>query len=385
MGIEQSADSKLWELVYRPYEERNFTVVILEAIQYLGDVVREKTGLSSDGMSLVGEAFGGAKPKLRVNRFETETDKNVQSGIEHLVRGLYKAFRNPRAHEKHVDNQEDADTVLMLVSYLLKVIGQAKSPFERASFLKRVFDPQFVKSSRYAGLLASEVPAKYRFDVLVEIFRSRATGSGDRLAYMVSALWELLSDELKVEFAAIVSEELNTLEKDEMIPIIRILPDAIWPICAEASRLRTETMIIESVSSGYYDENKKKLIGGALGTWAIKIMPDFILADELMNSVAGKLEEAYSPAFAYVETYLFRSIYVHCAKPTYRLLAVLREGLESGDIRFKKLLGFVASKQINDDFEETGEYRYPEWSKLLLSFYEKFVEVPKEESDDIPF
>lgn len=382
MSMQNSVDSGLWAVVSKPYEERDYTAVILDGIQYLGDVIREKTGLASDGMSLVGEAFGGSKPKLRVNRLETETDKNVQGGIEHLVRGLYKAFRNPRSHEKHVDSQDDANTVLLVVGYLLKVIGQSKSPFERVVFLQRVFDAEFVESARYAELLAAEIPAKHRFDMLIEIYRQRSAGKTEKLMYMLTALWKSVSDESRADFASAISNDLNTLERDELIPIIKLLPVDVWPACHEAARIRIETILLSSIKDGLYDKEKKKCLAGVLGTWSSRFFVHSLLRTEFQDVIADKLLSGDDRSIDYVFQYVFSSLARSIEKPDWWLQSALEKGLEQGDIRFRDALRFVNYKCETSDDQETGEYRHPEWNKIFSRLLANFV---SEIDDEIPF
>jgi Protein of unknown function (Hypoth_ymh) len=85
---------------------------------------------------------------------ETETDWSIQQGIEQILRGMYQALRNPRSHSKFSDTQEDADAIILFLNYILKQVDHSKSPFDRATFTRRLFDPLFPQNSRYAELLA---------------------------------------------------------------------------------------------------------------------------------------------------------------------------------------------------------------------------------------
>jgi uncharacterized protein (TIGR02391 family) len=385
MAIESSFDSRMWENVSKSYEERNYTAAILDSIQYLGDVVRDKTGLASDGMSLVGEAFGGGKPKLRVNRFETETDKNVQGGIEHLIRGLYKTFRNPRSHEKHIDSQEDANTVLLLVTYLLKVIGQAKSQFEKTSFLERVFDPEFVESNRYAELLAAEIPVKHQFDVLVDIYRKRSTGDAEKLRYIVKALWAIISEEAKTDFAAVVSIDLNAITRDDLQEIIQLLDADVWSRCSDAARLRIESIFMRSIKEGLYDQEKKECLSGQLGTWATNIIHSALLMDDFQVAVAERLDSLDKRASDYIHRYILADLLDAVSDPNYRLVDSLVRGLGRGDQRFLDALEFITFFEFDsekDDFSDAPSY--PNWHKKLIDAYEHFGE-PRSTPEDIPF
>jgi uncharacterized protein (TIGR02391 family) len=385
MAIESSFDSRMWETVGKSYEERNYTAAILDSIQYLGDVVRDKTGLASDGMSLVGEAFGGSKPKLRVNRFETETDKNVQGGIEHLIRGLYKTFRNPRSHEKHIDSQEDANTVLLLVTYLLKVIGQAKSQFEKTSFLERVFDSEFVESDRYAELLAAEIPVKHQFDVLVDIYRKRDTGEAEKLRYIVKALWKIISEEAKSDFAAVVSIDLNTVARDSLQEIIELLDADIWSRCTDAARLRIESILIRSIKDGLYDEEKSECLSGALGTWATNIIHSAVLMSEFQTAVAERLDNADGRASDYIHRYILAPLLDAVSDPNYSLVGALVRGLGRGDQRLQDSLDFITWYEFDSEKDEFTEIlSYPKWHSKLIDAYENFGEL-RPEPEDIPF
>ena len=115
MNLETSLEPRLWEAVRANIETRNFTGAILDGIHLLSDIIRERSGLEGDGVQLIGAAFGGASPKLKVNRLQTETEQNVQRGTEAMLRGLYQAIRNPRSHGAHEDDEQENQGV----SYVL--------------------------------------------------------------------------------------------------------------------------------------------------------------------------------------------------------------------------------------------------------------------------
>jgi uncharacterized protein (TIGR02391 family) len=100
MNLETEINQDLWRSIRRSYETRQWSNAILDAIYFLSDALRTKTGLQSDGAALVGQALGGKNPKLRLNRLQTESEQSFQSGVEQLLRGIYSAFRNPRSHER---------------------------------------------------------------------------------------------------------------------------------------------------------------------------------------------------------------------------------------------------------------------------------------------
>jgi uncharacterized protein (TIGR02391 family) len=128
MNLETKLEPRLWDAVRTSIEGRRFSNAVLDAVHFLSDVIRERSGLEGDGVGLIGAAFGGASPKLKVNRLQTESEQNVQKGIESLLRGVYQAIRNPRSHGMHVDEERDAVAIILFLDYLLRIVDQSRSP-----------------------------------------------------------------------------------------------------------------------------------------------------------------------------------------------------------------------------------------------------------------
>ena len=185
MNLESKISEHLWNEISSNYQSRNYTAAILESIYFLSNLIREKTGLEADGVSLAGQAFGGKNPKLKVNKLQTESDWNVQQGMEQILRGIYAAFRNPRSHEKYNDTQDEADSIIVFIDYLIKLIDLSKTPFSKESFLPRVFDSDYVTGERYASLIISEIPVKQRLDIYLEVYTKRETGSCDKIKHFL--------------------------------------------------------------------------------------------------------------------------------------------------------------------------------------------------------
>ena len=109
----------------------NYFHAVLEATKSVADKVRQRTGLTDDGATLVDRAFGGEMPLLVINAFKTETDRSEQRGFANLVKGTFGMFRNPTAHAPKIAwavNREDAEEVLTLLSMIHKRIDAAHMP-----------------------------------------------------------------------------------------------------------------------------------------------------------------------------------------------------------------------------------------------------------------
>src|SRR5512138_3720479 len=99
MDLSKEIAADLWAAVSASYQDGHYSHAIVDAMHHLSNAIREKSGLDGDGAALVGQALGSETPKLRVNAMKTENERNVQRGLEQILRGLYMAVRNPRSHD----------------------------------------------------------------------------------------------------------------------------------------------------------------------------------------------------------------------------------------------------------------------------------------------
>ena len=378
MNIETVLDERLWLAIQSTYNDRNFTGAVMDAIYFLSDLIRDKTGLQSDGTTLAGQAFGGKSPRLKVNKLQTESEKNIQAGLEQLLRGLYQAIRNPRSHGKHTDKQNDSDAIIMFINFLVDVIDQSKTPFTKSEFLKRVFDSQFVQKERYAELLASEVPQKHRLEVMLDVLRNRETGEGGKLKYFVSALLPKLTKEDKTDLYSAISDELKVAEKDSTIrTILHIFPKDCLSYLDETARLRTENKLIQSINEGRFDSRTRKAAGGQLGTWAMDRCGHFLLKDELISTLTAKLRSSNPQEHAYVFYYFWDELVKLAKPPSKALVYAITTKLRTGNKDFHdKLFGE----------QKFGDSKWVEpFKQDLESFKEREPTADISSDNDVPF
>jgi uncharacterized protein (TIGR02391 family) len=377
MNLETRLPTGLWEAVRVNYERRNFTGAIQDGFYFLSDVIRTKSGEEGDGGSLVGQAFGGADPKIKLNRLQSESEKNVQRGTEQLLRGLYQAIRNPRSHDKSVDTEEDTQAILLFLGYLISQIDQAKSPFSREEFLSRVFDVDFVPQDRYAELLVSEIPGRLLFEVFLDVFRAKTTGKPENLKYFFKALIARMSESDKDALHDVISAELKLAEDDATIRLtVGSLGAQVWGRLEEAARLRIENKLIRAAKEGRYDRVRNMCRAGGLGTWATTLFLHFTLRDEFLRMVAEKLRNGSRDEEAYVIKYLFSSLGALAEEMPLSLDLAIRKKLREGSVEIYNALDFGSPWKLES------------LSADLRKAYAEFKaaeEVPEDLDDDIPF
>jgi uncharacterized protein (TIGR02391 family) len=378
MNLETTIDKRLWDSVKENYENHNFSSAILDSVYFLNNLIREKTGLESDGVALVGQALGGKQPKLKVNSLQSESDWNIQNGLEQILRGFVQAIRNPRSHEKYNDSNADANAIIVFVDYLVRVIDQSKTPFTKSIFLSRVFDPYFVENDKYAELMASEIPARKRLDVMIDVFRKKEEGDGRKLRYFVKALLSKLSEEEIQELYKVISDELKDTGSEPAIRrTLQLFPIENWHRVDEISRLRIENRLLKSIEEGAYDGAKEKIYSGSLGTWAGKRTKYFTLKTEMLTAIIRKLAGGGYFEQDYIFGYLFDEIPKLTDKASFELVSAIRQGLKKGDSRFRDaLLGYMWDEPCF--FEELRK----DFDGFKAASDDDFV--PAIEEDDMP-
>lgn len=102
----------------------NYFHAVLEASKSVAQKIRDKTGFSSDGNTLVDEAFGiGQKPYpvLAFNTLSSDSEKSEHNGLMNLIKGFFGIFRNPTAHAPKIVwkiSEQDALDMMIIASLL---------------------------------------------------------------------------------------------------------------------------------------------------------------------------------------------------------------------------------------------------------------------------
>jgi uncharacterized protein (TIGR02391 family) len=380
MNLETRVDPRLWEAIRSSVEARQFTAAVLDAIHLLSELIRERSGLEGDGLTLVGSAFGGSSPKLKVNRLQTESEQNVQKGVEALLRGMYQAIRNPRSHDTYHDDERDAVAIVLFLDYLLRIVDKSTPPFTLSSCVARILDRDFVPNERYAQLLLEEIPEKRRLAVCRELFVRRREANRKRVAVFFQCILKVLNDDEKAEFSELVSRELRETDDDDTVRFVRgALPAEIWPTLSEIARLRIEHKLIVSIESGTID-SKGCNAAGSLGTWAQGILSHLVLKNELWECVFEKLDPLLGGPADYVIEYFMPHVQQAFGEPPQHLVRKVRRGLKTGDQRFKEL---ADRWTLDDDFKVRSD-DHP-WRAPFNEALASFVGATPPPDDDVPF
>lgn len=105
----------------------NYFHAVFEANKGLFARIRELSGLTSDGNSLIEETFS-QNPVLIINNYTTQSEKDEHKGFCNLLKGLCGMFRNPESHEPKVSwvvSEQDALEILGMISYCHRRLDNA--------------------------------------------------------------------------------------------------------------------------------------------------------------------------------------------------------------------------------------------------------------------
>jgi uncharacterized protein (TIGR02391 family) len=109
----------------------NYFHTVLEATKSVAAKLREKTGLTDDGATLVDRALGGNPPMLAINLLTDDSQLSEQRGFANLVKGMFGMFRNTTAHAPKLlwnMSKSDAEDLLTLASLIHRRLDEAVMP-----------------------------------------------------------------------------------------------------------------------------------------------------------------------------------------------------------------------------------------------------------------
>ena len=105
---------------------------VFEAFKSIELRVGELLGSEQTGMSLMGDAFGGEDPRLKLSDFVGRVDRDEQAGFAFIFKGAMQGVRNPKAHGRFEELEERrALDYLGLASLLMRSLDDAEERLER--------------------------------------------------------------------------------------------------------------------------------------------------------------------------------------------------------------------------------------------------------------
>ncbi len=269
MVFQHEINSELWNAVRANYEAGNYSGAILDSILFLTDTIRNKSGLEGDGASLVGQAFGGENPRIKLNKLQTDSERDEQKGVQEILKGIYTGIRNPRSHDAIKDEESSADSIIGFINFLLGLVDNSQLSFNKEEFFKRITDQYYVKNKQYSDLLVQEIPKRQRANIAIEVVLKRDECDVYVAKSFLNSLYNALDEAEISRVYKVISDELRVAtDFFDLRYLIACCKGEFWKYIDASVRLRTEEIIYKDFSNGtYYSENNKCGEYGALATW----------------------------------------------------------------------------------------------------------------------
>jgi uncharacterized protein (TIGR02391 family) len=112
---------KIADNVYFNFQRGDYQTAVSLAFRTVEIAVREKSGFEEVGVKLMRAAFHKDTGPLR----DPDAEEGEREARAHLFAGAFGSCRNPHSHRDIVLKAEDAVHMLVLASYLLRVVDTA--------------------------------------------------------------------------------------------------------------------------------------------------------------------------------------------------------------------------------------------------------------------
>jgi uncharacterized protein (TIGR02391 family) len=308
MNLESSINPELWKAIEASYESENYSHAIEDAMAFVTETLRDKSGIDGDGKQLVGKTLGfspGKPPKIQLNKLETETEKNIQIGLREVLAGMYSLVRNPRSHESISDDKKSADAIIFFIDYLLSYLGESQASFTIDSFIRSVEDDYFVNVQDYVDALVQNIPIRKRSDVLIALYKNASWGKEENYSIVIDTMLEIVSDKEINDLLNVISNRLKTARVNYEVSLTRkIIPSDLWPRIELMARLRAENILLKNLAEAWYTPETDTTNGSA-ATWIKGIIQHFSLRDELQETLINLMYKEDFDYHNYVAKYFF--------------------------------------------------------------------------------
>lgn len=245
----------LKESIKTHYENKDYTEVVRDALLCLTTEIRKKSDLTdSDGVDLINKAFSEKQPLIKINKFETTTDKNKHRGIMDLSKGLIEYFRNPMSHSKQEYSKKVADAILVLLDEVIleEIIG-SKSINSIEDWYLEITNDLFPNTERYAKSLISAIPKNKYYELAVMLYKNRnnITKLKDKI---IDELVNNLSEEEFKDYCEVIENDLfGNITENDVISSLKFISTNIWNKLSDLAKSKVEDVAKEDISNLYLD------------------------------------------------------------------------------------------------------------------------------------
>jgi|GEM_PF-1696704 uncharacterized protein (TIGR02391 family) len=395
MELPEIVNQELWEAISANFNNGNYNGAIQDSIFYLSNILREKADSGNDGVFLINEAFSEKKPKIKLNKLESVSDKDKQQGMANILRGIYQAIRNPRMHDKINDSKEDAIRIILFIDYIISQVKNSKGRFDEEEIRFLIFDNEYSCDNSYAESIISQIPKNKRYDFFINILKEYPNNNINNLRHFCKCYFNILNETETEGILDYISKELRSVADDnERKRLVNMVPRGKWGNIERVAKIRTENKIIESIKKGKYLEEKYS-DEGWLATWCSNVIIEAEQREKMDKVIFSKICSYDDKERGYVYKYILNNLWNTMEWPN-----DLEESKNTKEAHTKnRIANLMIENIININInliEGIEKYKYyiPD---PIRQYFINMIEVRKEDidkekerqidefTDDIPF
>lgn len=339
--MEQKLRPDLWKAISAHYERADYTEALRDAVFFACEMLREKSGIEDkDGTKLVDATLMGANPPILVSKNENQTERDYQQGIGFFFKGIMQAIRNPLSHEKTDYSQEDAESVILFLNFLLNRIDVSGAVSKVENIMELLMDEDFTDTLEYAELLLKEVPSKKRYDLLLDLYNRRAELPRNVLCNFIHVLFCSLSKASKANFINAVSNSMIKCKDDiDLRMYVHYFMRDTYSEIIQIAKLRIEDLFLKALRAGRLigddEEEKESNEAGSLATWFDDTIDLFVHKEDIVDSMISMCGNSEDHA-EFISCY-FEDIFEDIASLTPNQISLINSYLRGGNEYFYNL------------------------------------------------
>lgn len=290
----------LKESIKMHYDNKDYTEVVRDAILCLMSEIRKKSDLqNSDGVDLINKAFSEKNPIIKINKMQTETEKNKQKGVMNMSKGLVEYFRNPMSHSKQNYTKKVADAILVIVDeILLEEISQSKSLNSIEELYLEAINDLSPSTSRYAKIFVNSIPNNKEYELLIELFNNRNELKKEKMIIVNELIKKITKEEFDEYCSNIEKELYGQITEDSIINLLKFISDDVWINISDFCKTKIEELVFEDINNckiyiDYYtNEDEIKVEKGNIFDNSLHIINNFSNKIDIYKIIYKKMDES---------------------------------------------------------------------------------------------
>ena len=290
----------LKESIKMHYDNKDYTEVVRDAILCLMSEIRKKSDLqNSDGVDLINKAFSEKNPIIKINKMQTETEKNKQKGVMNMSKGLVEYFRNPMSHSKQNYTKKVADAILVIVDeILLEEISQSKSLNSIEELYLEAINDLSPSTSRYAKIFVNSIPNNKEYELLIELFNNRNELKKEKMIIVNELIKKITKEEFDEYCSNIEKELYGQITEDSIINLLKFISDDVWINLSDFCKTEIEELVFEDINNckiyiDYYtNEDEIKVEKGNIFDNSLHIINNFSNKIDIYKIIYKKMDES---------------------------------------------------------------------------------------------